>query len=86
MGFSMALILTSCDFTPPINRRIIEAQNYIASHDYAKSAVLYEDILNGHPNDDLRLKICYQLGEIYSIYLGEYKKAIKNYNEVKNNY
>lgn len=83
MGFSMALILTSCDFTPPINRRIIEAQNYIASHDYAKSAVLYEDILNGHPNDDLRLKICYQLGEIYSIYLGEYKKALKNYNEVK---
>ena len=76
-------IFSSCDFTPPINRKIIDAQNYITEQKYNKAAFLYEDILKSNPGSDLRLKICYQLGELYSIYLGEYKKAVYNYNEVK---
>lgn len=76
-------VLASCDFTPPINRRIIDAQNYITEQKYAKAAYLYEDILKSNPSQDLRLKICYQLGELYSIYLGQYKKAVYYYNEVK---
>ena len=78
-----ALILVSCDFTPPINRKIIDAQNYITEQEYERSATLYEDILKSNPSPDLRLKICYQLGELYSIYLGNYKKAAYYYNEVK---
>ena len=74
---------SSCDFTPPINRKIIDAQNYITEQEYAKAAYLYEDILKSNPAQDLRLKICYQLGELYSIYLGQYKKAVYYYNEVK---
>lgn len=81
--FAATLVLTSCDFTPPVNRRIIDAQNYISKGDYAKSAYLYEDILKSHPTTELRLKICYQLGELYSIYLGKYTKAVYYYNEVK---
>lgn len=75
--------LSSCDFTPPINRKIIDAQNYITEQEYAKAAYLYEEILKSNPAQDLRLKICYQLGELYSIYLGEYKKAVYYYTEVK---
>lgn len=78
-----ALTLVSCDFTPPINRKIIDAQNYITEQEYERSATLYEDILKSNPSPDLRLKICYQLGELYSIYLGNYKKAAYYYNEVK---
>ena len=78
-----ALLFISCDFTPPINRKIIDAQNYITVQKYNKAAFLYEDILKSNPGPDLRLKICYQLGELYSIYLGEYKKSVYYYNEVK---
>ncbi len=77
------LFLMSCDFTPPINRKIIDAQNYITDQKYDRSAYLYEDILKSNPSPELRLKICYQLGELYSIYLGNYKKAAYYYNEVK---
>ncbi|MBP9680039.1 MAG: hypothetical protein KBD76_01440 [Bacteriovorax sp.] len=81
--FAVTSIMTSCDFTPPINRKIIDAQNYITEQKYKKAAFLYEDILKSNPGPDLRLKICYQLGELYSIYLGEYKKSVYYYNEVK---
>lgn len=81
--FTIALFVVSCDFTPPINRRIIDAQNYITEQKYDKAAYLYEDILKSNPNEDLRLKICYQLGELYSIYLGQYKKSAYYYNQVK---
>jgi len=76
-------INSACDFTPPINRKIIDAQNYITEQKYNKAAFLYEDILKSNPGPELRLKICYQLGELYSIYLGEYKKSVYYYNEVK---
>lgn len=77
------VFFASCDFTPPINRKIIDAQNYITEQEYARAAYLYEEILKSNPAQDLRLKICYQLGELYSIYLGQYKKAVYHYNEVK---
>ena len=80
---SIALFTASCDFTPPINRKIIDAQNYISDQKYNQAAYLYEDILKSNPSSELRLKICYQLGELYSIYLGKYKKAVTNYDEVK---
>ncbi|NOT79277.1 MAG: hypothetical protein HOP07_09795 [Bacteriovoracaceae bacterium] len=83
MIFFIALSLYSCDFTPPVNRKIIDAQNYITTQEYAKAAYLYEDILKSNPAEDLRLKISYQLGELYSIYLGQYKKAVFHYSEVK---
>lgn len=81
--FLTVLVFVSCDFTPPINRKIIDAQNYISAQKYDQSAFLYEDILKSNPSPELRLKICYQLGELYSIYLGNYKKAAFYYNEVK---
>ena len=80
----IALLCCACDFTPPINRKIIDAQNYISNQKYNQAAYLYEDILRSNPSSELRLKICYQLGELYSIYLGQYKKAVANYDEVKN--
>ncbi|RPJ74521.1 MAG: hypothetical protein EHM20_10475, partial [Alphaproteobacteria bacterium] len=83
VALATALFFVSCDFTPPINRKIIDAQNYITEQKYNKAAYLYEDILKSNPGTELRLKICYQLGELYSIYLGEYNKAAYYYTEVK---
>ncbi len=73
----------SCDFTPPVNRKIIDAQSYIADQKYEKAAFLYEKILDSNLEPELRMKICFQLGELNSIYIGKYKKAVTYYNEVK---
>jgi len=77
------IFVIACDFTPPINRKIIQAQNFISTQEYKKAAFLYEEILTNNLKPDLRMKLSYQLGELYSIYLGQYSKAVKNYNEVK---
>jgi len=79
-----AFFIFACDFTPPVNRKIIDAQKYITNQDYTKAAYLYQEILKNNLDIDLKIKINYQLGELYSIYLGEYKKAEFHYNEVKN--
>jgi tetratricopeptide (TPR) repeat protein len=81
--FFAALFLLSCDFTPPINRKIIDAQNYITEQKYNKAAYLYEEILKNNLSAELRIKLSYQLGELYSIYLGQNKKAVFYYKEVK---
>ncbi len=73
----------SCDFTPPVNRKIIEAQKLIEKQDYQKAVILYENILESNLEPKLRMKIAYQLGELYSIYLQKYDKAIRYYQEVK---
>jgi tetratricopeptide (TPR) repeat protein len=80
---STILNIISCDFTPPINRKIIDAQNYITDQKYDKAAFLYEEILKNNLTPELRIKLSYQLGELYSIYLGKYKKAVFYYTDVK---
>lgn len=77
------LFVFACDFTPPINRKIIDAQGYISDQKYAKAAHLYEEILKNNLTTELRIKMSYQLAELYSIYLGKYKQAAFYYNEVK---
>jgi tetratricopeptide (TPR) repeat protein len=83
VAIAFTLLTFSCDFTPPVNRKIIDAQNFITEQKYAKAAYLYEEILKNNPPEELRLKISYQLGELYSIYLGQYKKSVIHYSEVK---
>lgn len=78
----LALLLLSCDFTPPLNKEVLKAQNYISQRDYLKATIKYTNILRRNPPVDLQVKINYQLGDLYSIYLGEYKKALSSYEEV----
>lgn len=80
---SALFFFTACDFTPPVNRKIIDAQSYIADQKYDKAVFLYEKILDSNLEPELRMKICFQLGELNSIYVGNYKKAVKYYSEVK---
>jgi tetratricopeptide (TPR) repeat protein len=76
------LILLSCDFTPQLNKDILRAQVSIDLREYKQAAYQYEEILKKHSSKDIRIKIAYQLAEIYSIYLSEYSKAIFYYNNV----
>lgn len=77
------LVTSSCDFSPPYQREILLAQEYIQNHDYVKAISLYEKILKRNPTNDLSLKIYFQLGDLYSIYLAKYPIAIDYYKKVK---
>ncbi len=79
---SLLLFLFSCDFTSGLHKSILRAQDYIKEQEYLKAVDEYEDILKGKPSDNLKIKIHFQLGEIYSIYLNQTKKALDNFQKV----
>ena len=74
--------LFSCDFTPPLNKEILRAQSYIAKQDYRSAISKYKKILEKNPPYDIQVKINYQLGDLYSIYLAENKESVKFYKEI----
>lgn len=74
--------LAGCDFTSSLHKNILRAQEYITAQEFHKASDLYETILKAKPTKSIQIKIHYQLGEIYSIYLNEYEKAIQNFNKV----
>lgn len=78
------LIIVACDFTPVLHKKVLEAQNYIKAQNYKKAIAVYEQILedSGLPTD-LKIKIEYQLGELYSIHMFDNKKAIHYYSLIK---
>ena len=76
------LIFVSCDFTPPLTREILKAQNFITQQKYNDAANEYIKILKKKPPTTLEVKIHYQLGDLYSIYLDEYKSALHHYRKV----
>ncbi len=76
--------LSSCDFTPRIHRQILIAQNYITAGDYEKAVRQYQEILEEVPPKDIKIKIFYQLGELYAISLGQYDKGLIYYDQIRN--
>jgi tetratricopeptide (TPR) repeat protein len=76
------IFFTSCDFTSGLHKSILKAQDYIKEQEYAKAAEEYEDILRAKSTVNLKIKIHYQVGEIYSIYLNKNDSALKNYEQV----
>lgn len=77
-------LLISCDFSSIIQKEILEAQSYISAQKYLRAAKVYENILKKNPPSDLKVKIFYQLGELYSIHLGDWKSANKYFSLIQN--
>lgn len=73
----------SCDFTPRIHKEVLKAQKLIASQNYRLAINQYKDILKKNPPKELKIKILYQVGDLYSYYLAENKKAIEFYKKIK---
>lgn len=69
-------MLLGCDFSSHFQRQILEAQNLIKNQNYQEAAKLYEEILLKNPLPLLKIKIYYQLGNLYSIYLDQRKRAL----------
>lgn len=75
--FFIILVLASgCDFTSGLHKDILKAQDYITKQKFSEAVEVYEDILRRKPSKTIQIKINYQLGEIYSLYLNDYEKAL----------
>lgn len=77
--------LSSCDFTPGLNRDILNAQEYVDNQDFAKAVELYERVLKKNPSKVIKTKINYQLADIYYLYLNEQVKALNYYQYIVDN-
>ena len=84
-GILFLLVLAYCNFTPPLLSEIEEAQKLIVEQRYQDAIFKYEKILNKNLPKDIRARIYYQLGDLYSIYLAENEKALGYYKKVKKN-
>lgn len=79
---SSLLILSSCDFTPPLNKKILEAQGLIRDNRYEAAISRYRVILKESPPEEIKVKIKYQIGDLYSIYLSKIEESLPYYEEV----
>ena len=75
-------ILCGCDFSPRLHKEILEAQSFINTQNYEKAALKYKKILNGVAPKKVKIKIFYQLGELYSIHLDDNNLAINYYSKI----
>ena len=76
------LFFLSCDFTPRFHKRILDAQEFIKRQKYTEAIREYENIVRGEPQEIIKIKVYYQLGELYSTYLSEHIKALEYFNKV----
>lgn len=61
---------------------ILEAQDHITNQRFEKAVSVYEKILLKKPPRTIKIKINFQLGEIYSIYLNNFDKSIEHFNQI----
>lgn len=76
------LFFSSCDFSPKLQQEILAAQELVSKGDYKNATGLYEKILNMNMEPQLRIKILYQLADLFSIFLGDAEKGKKYYGKV----
>ncbi len=75
-------LLISCDFSSRLQKEIIIAQNFVNDQNYVEAIKKYEEIIRLKPSPVVKTKVHYQLGELYSLYLGNYHQALYNFNMV----
>lgn len=74
----------SCGFSSGLYNDILEAQDLITQQKFKKAARIYEGVLLKKPSKTIRIKINFQLGEIYSIYLSDFKKSVYHFEQIVN--
>lgn len=78
----LSLLLFGCNFTSRIHKKILVAQDYIQKQEYEKAIREYKSILQKEPKRNIAIKINYQLGDLYSVYLSKNKESIRYYEKV----
>lgn len=78
------MLFAGCDFTSGLNKEILIAQTHVSNQEFEKAVTVYEEILQQKPPKNIQVKINFQLGDIYSLYLNDYAKSLSYYTEVIN--
>lgn len=81
----LLFVLTSCGFSSGLYKDILLAQEYLEKQKFERAAEVYESILIKKPSLNIQIKVNDQLGEIYSVYLSDYPKSIKHFNNIVEN-
>ena len=79
----LLLCLISCNLNPRIEHELILAQDLVKSQKYGDAIFLLEKILKGTVPTPLKVKVYYQLGELYSLHFRDYKTALKYYEKLR---
>lgn len=74
--------ITSCGFASGLYKDILIAQDYISSQRFNDAVELYESILIKKPSKQIEIKIHFQLGELYSLYLQKYQKSLFHFTQI----
>ena len=80
--FFLVLLSVSCEFSIILHKDIFLAQKYLDERKFANAAAVFEDLLKKTIQPVTRVKVLYQLGEIYYLYLNRPKDAIKRYEQI----
>ena len=70
------------DFSPRVYKEILKVQNLITNQKYKEAIQSYENILKKNPKKEIEIRVLYQLGDLYSIYLNESEKSLKYYKRI----
>jgi len=76
------LFLFSCDFSPRLQKNVLEAQRYIIDQDYKSAVEVYRSILQEEPPLSIRIKIYYQTGELLCFHLYKCQEATAFYQKI----
>ncbi|MEI8347491.1 MAG: tetratricopeptide repeat protein [Pseudomonadota bacterium] len=79
----VAPFLFGCDFTPRLYKEILIAQQFIQQQKYDKAIIKYEQILKQNPPAMVKIKIYYQIGELYSTYMANHPRALHYFDLIK---
>ena len=80
--FILFFSLFSCEFSVILHKDIFLAQKYLDERKFANAAAVFEDLLKKTIRIDTRVKVLYQLGEIYYLYLNRPHDAIRAYQQI----
>lgn len=76
--------MAGCGFSSGLYQDILKAQDLISKRKFKEAVSVYENILNRKPTKNIKIKINFQLGEIYSIYLNDYHNGLIHFNHIVN--
>lgn len=71
-----------CDFSSQSHQKILEAQKLLNEFQYEKAVKKYEEVVEKIPSGNLKYKLLFQIGDIYSLYLSQPEKARSFFDQI----
>ncbi len=81
-SFLLLFLFVSCDFTTSIHRDILKAQEYFQEKNYEEAIRYYKSVTDKRIDKDLKIKVFYQLAEIYLNYKEDYQASLSYYQKI----